>query len=279
MESSSSDVIATTFTNDAGMAEFNGVRVGTYHVVVSGDLIENADSGRVEIDSRKISQFAYITVKPKPTENAAAPNDSSASVAAADLNIPEKASKQFDKASEYIAKQNWKKAIEQLKKAVETYPKYANAYNNLAVAYGHLGDRAGQRAALQQAISLNDHLAPAFVNLAKMDIVDHNFPEAETLLGHATSADPTDTKAIVLLANVQLLDQHYDDAIANCHKLHSMVETAHSLAHYIAARAFEHQNRPNDAFSELQTFLKEEPDGPRAEAARKEIGQLQAYVH
>jgi lipopolysaccharide biosynthesis regulator YciM len=278
MDGSGIDAVSTTYTNDAGMAAFEGIKVGLYHVVVSGDIIETADSGQVEIDTRKVSQFVYITVTPKADQNATHPG-AGPSISAADLNIPENARKEFDKASEYIAKQNWNKAIDRLKKAIEIYPKYANAYNNLAVAYGHMGDRAAERSALEQAIGLNDRLAAAYVNLAKMDITDHRFPEAEGLLGHATTADPTDAKSLVLLANVQLLDNHFDDAIANCRKVHSMAPSAHALVHYIAARAFEHQNRPNDAFSELQTFLKEESDGPRAEAVRKEMGQLQAYLH
>jgi predicted Zn-dependent protease len=94
----------------------------------------------------------------------------------------------------------------------------------------------------------------------------------------ATGADPEDPQTLVLLANVELLDQHYDEAIANCRKVHSMVHDSQALVHYIAARALEHENRPADAVTELQTFLKEEPTGPRAEAVRKEMAGLQRLI-
>jgi Tfp pilus assembly protein PilF len=53
-----------------------------------------------------------------------------------------------------------------------------------------MGDRTREREALQKAVSLNDHFAPAFVNLARMAITDHDFPAAETLLDKAAGMDP-----------------------------------------------------------------------------------------
>jgi tetratricopeptide (TPR) repeat protein len=275
MDSSGSASIAESFTNDSGMAEFSRVKVGDYHIIVTGDGIENTDSGAFEVDSRKVSQFVYIAVKRTGEGEASKSKESNAhSIAAVDLNIPDNARKEFDKASEFIARGNWKKAADRLQKALEMYPKYAAAYNNLGVARGHLGDRTGEREALQHAVLLDDKFAAAYVNLAKMDITDHNFPEAENLLDRATSADPANPQTILLLANVQLLNRHYYQAIANSRKLHSMPDDPHALVHYIAARAFEHQERPDDAFTEFETFLLEEPSGARADAVRKEMAEL-----
>jgi Tfp pilus assembly protein PilF len=264
------------FANDNCSIEFPGVAPGNYHVLVSGEGIVTTDSGVFEVDARKGAQSIDVEVKRKGEEEAARPRrPNSRTVSAGDLNIPENARKEFDKASDLMAKENWKKAMDQLNKALASYPKYAAAYNNLGVIYGKLGDRTGEREALQKAVSLNDHFAPAYTNLAKMAIVDRNFPEAESLLNKATGADPEDPQTLVLLANVELLDQHYDEAIANCRKVHSMVHDSQALVHYIAARALEHENRLADAVTELQTFLKEEPTGPRAEAVRKEMAGLQ----
>jgi tetratricopeptide (TPR) repeat protein len=268
------------FTDDGCTIEFSAVRVGKYHVVVSGEGIESTDSGAFELDSRKVTQSLEVVVTRVSETNAVVPtNPHGHTVAAGDLNIPRNARKEFDKASDLMVKENWKKAVEHLNKALVIYPKYAGAYNNLGVIRGKLGDRPGEREALQKAVSLNSHFAPAYVNLAKMAIVDHNLFEAETLLNKATAADPEDAQTLALLADVELLDQHYDDAIANCRKVHSMAHDSHALVHYIAARAFEHENRPADAVAEFRTFLKEEPSGPRADAVRKEMAGLQAQIH
>jgi len=275
MGGASNGSLAETFTNDTGTAEFNNIEVGTYHLVVSGQGIEETDSGSFEVDNRRGSQYQYVQVR-KTSETAAGEHDSGGgqTVAAADLNIPPKAAKEFDKASKLIALQQWKKALTQLNRALAVYPQYAAAYNNMGVVYGRMGDRVAERTALQKAVSLNDHFVPAYVNLARMAITDHDFPAAEGLLDKATGMDPTNLLALVLLSNVELLDHHYDLAISNCRKVHSMGQDSHALVHYIAARAFEHQNRPADATTEFQTFLTEEPSGARADAVRKELASL-----
>jgi tetratricopeptide (TPR) repeat protein len=275
MEGSSTTPVATTISNDECMAGFDDVAIGTYHAIVTGEGIVETDSGSFEIDSRKVSQHLEITVKTKEDaneENTQRPG--SPTVSAADLNIPDKAKKEFEKANDLIAKQDWKQAQERLTKAVDIYPKYASAYNNLGVVFGHLGDRAQERASLQKAISINDRFAPAYVNLGKMAIVDRNYPEAENFLNKATALDPNN-QTLVLLANVELMNQHFDEALASCNRAHSIPHDPHALVHYIAARALEHKNDLHGAILELETFLQEEAAGERADAVRKELAALQ----
>lgn len=113
-----------------------------------------------------------------------------------DLDVPNKAKKEFNKANDSIAQQNWKKAIEQLNKALAGYPNYVAAYNNLAVVYARLGDRQHEREALQKAVSLDANFSAGFVNLGKMAIADHNYQEAET--NKANVADPNNPQTLVL---------------------------------------------------------------------------------
>jgi hypothetical protein len=46
----------------------------------------------------------------------------------------------------------------------------------------------------------------------------------------------------------------------------------------VAARAFEKKNDGANAIAQLELFLKEEPPGPRAEAARKELQKVEAVL-
>src|SRR5262249_20454040 len=153
------------------------------------------------------------------------------------------ARKRFEKASQWMAKENWDKAKDELTAAVTIYPQYADAYNNLGVVYARLGDRVQERQALERAVTLNDHLAPAFVNLAKMDIREHNFPKAEVMLQKAATADPNDTDTLLLLANTQLMNHNYEQAISTCRKVHLMPHEKQTLVHVIAARALEVQQK------------------------------------
>jgi tetratricopeptide (TPR) repeat protein len=271
------NAVAEDYANEEGMVTFPYVEWGTYHVRVTGQGIEDTDSGMVEVDERKGAQSLFVSVR-RLGEGKSGAAAGGPAVAAADLRIPAKARKEFDKASDLLNQQEWQKAIERLKRALDSYPNYAPAYNNLAVAYGKLGDRLHERESLEHAVSINDHFAAAFVNLAKMDIRDHNLPEAETFLSKATAADPINPETLMLLANIELVEKQYQEAILNCQKVHAMAHERYAVVHYIAARAFEHLNRLREAAAELQTFLQEEPSGPRSEGARKELASLEQHL-
>ncbi len=137
-----------------------------------------------------------------------------------------------------------------------------------------MNDAAQERQALEKAISLNDHFVPAFVNLAKLCLRERDSLQAETLLENALRAEPANAGNMMLLAEAQLLNKHYDAAIASAHEVHAIPHQNLAVVHYIAAHAFEHENRLRDALAELQVFLNEEPKGARADQVRQEIAKL-----
>jgi tetratricopeptide (TPR) repeat protein len=273
MLSAGSTPVAENYADENGNIDFDDVAVGNYHLIVSGDGIVETDSGLFEVDNRKGTQFQTVMVK--RTDEVAQKKADGATVSVTDMNIPKSAHKLFAKASDSIAAQDWKKAIDQLNQAIAIYPQYVQAYTNLGVVYHRTGDRENERIALQKAISFNDHYAPAWVNMGWMAIAQQDYPSAETALDKAASLDPTNSQALLMLANVELMNLHYDQAIANCRKVHSMGQDPHALVHFIAARALEHESRLTDAAAELKIFLKEEPSGVRADAARKELANLE----
>jgi tetratricopeptide (TPR) repeat protein len=258
----SSNQVKETYTNDHGQAQFDGLEIGTYRVVISGDGIQTAESDSFEVDARQATQSIFVRVRPTSEigeTTRSAPGAST--ISASDLRVPENASKEFDKATQLIAKEQWQKAIERLNKALALYPAYAQAYNNLGVIYARLGDSDNERAALQKAIEVDSHFAPAFVNLARMEMKEHSFIAAESHLKQATAAHPEDVRTLALLTQVQLLNAHFEDAIANARKVHSMSHESYAMVHYVAARACERMNRLADAIVEFKLFLSEEPSG------------------
>jgi protein O-GlcNAc transferase len=158
----------------------------------------------------------------------------------------------------------------EIEQTISIYPSYAIAYNNLGVLYSRLGDAVREREALQKAIILNDHFALAYCNLGRMNIAAGDFPAAETALDRASSFDASDPIALILLSWAEFNQRRFDEAIATSRKAHAL-EKPHAFAHRVAARAFEQQRQRAGAIAELELFLKEEPAGPRADGARKEL--------
>jgi tetratricopeptide (TPR) repeat protein len=270
-----SGTVAEGATNDQCEAEFANVPVGTYHLNVSGQNFANTgDIVNLSSGSTELEIKVKRTSDPEGTAGAAA----SAFVSAADLGIPAGAQKEFDKANELIGRQDLTKAIQRLNRAIAIYPAYAGAYNNLGVIYARLGDRTREREVLQKAISINDHFAPAYVNVGRMNIGAGDFPNAESALDKASSFDPTDAMTLVLLTYTEFMNRHLDQAIATSRKAHTL-PGVHAFVHQVAARAYEQKRDAADAITELEQFLKEEPEGPRAEIARKELAEVRAIPH
>ena len=268
--------VADGAANDQCEVDFFNVPEGDYHLNVSGGNIANADSGSINMTSVGPAEFEVQVKRPsEPDRNYGVPGN--AFVSASDLGVPNRARKEFDKASELIGKQDLAQAIQKLNKAISIYPAYAVAYNNLGVIYSRLGEPVREREALQKAISLNDHFALAYINLGRMNIAAGDFPGAETALHQAFTFDPMDPMMLILLSYAEFMDRRFDEAIATSRKAHAL-EKPHAFVHRVAARAFEQQRQGAGAIAELELFLKEEPPGPRADAARKELETVKAVL-
>jgi tetratricopeptide (TPR) repeat protein len=261
--------------NDQCQVEFFNVPEGNYRLNVSGVNLANADSGSIDMTSGGPSEFDVQVKRPTKLDHLGMPGN--AFVSASDLGIPSRARREFDKANELIGKQDLAEAVQRLHKAISIYPSFPVAYNNLGVLYSRLGDAVREREALQKAISLNDHFALAYVNLGRMNIEAGDFPAAETALGKASRFDPSDPMALILLSWAEFNERRFDEAVATSRKAHAL-ERPHAFVHRVAARAFEQLRQGASAMAELELFLKEEPPGPRADAARKELQTVKALL-
>lgn len=277
MNGASNNTVDEAYTDDHGEAEFSRIAIGSYHIIVTGDDIQETDSGVFDVDERKTTQSIMISVRRRGEgEKHQGPGGT---VAAADLHIPAEASTEFNQAAALMSKESWKDAIPKLQRAVTIYPKYVDAYTDLGVVYSRLGQWDLERESLNKALGINDHFAPALLNLGMLEIREKHYPEAEGLLQKASAGDPTNVQTLALLSQTQLLDKRFDAAVATSEKAHSLPHVGFAIVHYIAARALLHENRIQDAVAQFQTMLQEEPTGPRADAVRNELNVLQASAH
>lgn len=260
-------------TNSSGTAEFNELDPGDYDVQVSGDDVQPGDSGGFTIEETRDFMSVSVTVKPAANPEQGMDIRASASVAAVDLNVPKPAAKEYSRAGEEMSNENWTKAISHLEKAVAIYPQYSSAYNDIGVCYGRLKQEDKQREALTKAISVNDHCVPALVNLAHLQMKENQLPDAAATLGKAMTAAPSNVEALTLLTQVDFMQGHYDQSVIDAHRAHFLAHHSASV-HYTAASALQKENRTLEAIIELQMFLQEEPQGPRADAVRRVLGAM-----
>jgi len=267
--------VASGFTDKDCDVSFPGVSPGTYKLVVSG-----RDLAGIETSEITLSQFDTGPIEVQiPRSNPKGESIlSSTSTSVADLKIPKRAAKEFDKASHAMGQQDWKAAAVSLQRAIGIYPQYAAAYNNLGVVYARLGDRSREGEVLQQAIAIDSRYVDAYVNLARMNLAESKFSDAETALRKANSLSSEDGVILVLLTYTEFMNHQLEDAVNDCKKVHALNNVPHAFAHWTAAFALEQKNQIAQAAAEFRMFVSEEPTGERADAARKELANIADYL-
>lgn len=268
--------MAGTYTTQDGMAEFRNQKFGTYQLRLDGATIEDALTPRFQIVPGEGVHMEWVHVTPK-NQNAVA-DKPQGQVSAAEMNIPENARKEMEKAMEYFDTKQYKDADKHFQEAVKIYPKYARAWNNLGVIRAKAGDRAGAMDSWKKAIAADDRFGPAYFNLARVSIANKQPAEAQALIEKGLVANPGDVEGLFLLTSAQAMQGKWDDALATARNVHSKKHRAFVDVHMIAAQGYAAKNQPREAIAEYELFLKEDPDSPKTALVRQKMAQLQAKV-
>src|SRR5262249_1406139 len=268
------NMVSDTFSDGTGQAVFRSVRGGTYKVRVSGIGVLEITSESFTIDPRDRFQVQYVHVRAAMSASEANGGQTKP-ISAAELNVPEKARKEFDKGTESMAKSSWDEAEKHFENATRIYPRYASAFNNLGIVAINRNDLQAARAHFEQAIKLDDHLSSAYLNISKLDYNEHRVKDAQAPLAKALALDPMNVEAMLLMAASQLASGGFDEAIAYAHKIHTLPHQKFAISHIIAARAFEQSRRAGQAIGEYQLYLQEAPQSSLAQGARDAVARLQ----
>jgi len=272
-------VIAQRQANDRGEVEFRDLDPGRYQLAVNDSSIEPPQSPTTfEILPGESFHFERLRVKFKENANGAPAfvKPQTASVSAAELNVPKKARKEFDKGNQLLQKNKVEEARAHFEKAVQIYPQYASAYNNLGVSWMHSHDAAQARDAFEHALAADPNHANAAMNLARLLFSEHDWARLEALLQTALVGTPQDTQALAMMTMTEFNLKKYAETVDYARRTHALPHEKFPIVHFLAARALLAQNQPDEAMVEYKVFLKEAPQSEYAAAAQKELEQLQA---
>lgn len=260
-------------TDGTGTATFTNIAPAKYKLVVSGVGIDKVESPVFDLTGGGPHDTEYVTVHNNAGPAASTPGGN---VNAAELQIPDKAKKEYDRGNKSAEDKDWAAAQEHFQKALELYPKYALAENGLALTYASMGQ--GQKAVetFRAAILLDEHLPTANKYLGQFYYDNHEYKEAEPYLKRAAEADP-DAQMLTALANCELRNGELDQALANAQKVYTLKDhKKYAVAHLIAAEVYTNRKLTKETAAEYQEYLKEDPKSPIAEKVRAALQQLQA---
>src|SRR4051812_12505302 len=266
----------SNYTNNDGMVEFKLITPGVYRIRTGAADMEAFTSDLFELRQGDFSTSQTVALRQKNTAQGIGVGGT---VSAAELKIPGKARKEFDKAAQAVDKGDLPEAKKHFQKAIDIYPEYARAYNDLGVVFMRSGERERGRQSFEKAIALDNKYSEALLNLAKVRVAEKNTTVAEELLLRAVANSPANPEMLTVLANVQLMENKYAEAAANASKVHGIGDAQYPIAHWIAGRAYEVQHKDAQAINEYTIFLKESPSGTQADEARASLKTLRDQNH
>jgi tetratricopeptide (TPR) repeat protein len=268
--------IGEHFCDSVGQVDFPALPVGNYRLRITGMNIVDTTTDSFALFRGETSHMESVHVELKPNKDDS-PGGSPAAgmVAAVDLNVPDKAKKEFDKGNEALAQNDLPQAKKCFDKAIQIYPQYAGAYNNLGIIAIRSKDMQTARTDFETAVRINDHYATAYANLARLSFAEHKYPDADGLLSKALVSAPLDPLLLTLLSEAQLLEGRYDDAVATAAKVHSSPHPDYAVVHIYAGLALLREHRAKEAEEQYATYLKEDPNGSKAPQVRAALAKLQ----
>lgn len=176
---------STVFTDNNGTFEFTRLNPGRYQVVVDADprLYESATES-IEL-VRGMRAMLNIVLKEKGREGQ--PKAGAVSAAELDSEVPSKARKEFERASDASRNGKTEEAITHLRNAIAIYPQYLKAHNDLGAQLLELNrlDEAEQE--LRLALEIDPAAFNPTLNLGIVLLKKHEIQSAIAALEKATS--------------------------------------------------------------------------------------------
>jgi Ca-activated chloride channel homolog len=198
------------------------------------------------------------------------------SVSRLDLKAPSNARREYEKGYRQLLQKDLQGAVDHLARATSIYPAYVAAHNALGIAHLNLGQIQQARDEFAQAVALDDHLPYSHLNLGCSQLQLQQYPEAVESLKKASSIAPLDLQLLTALIYAEFKNRDYPAVIATARHVHGHRHQNAAVVHLFAAGAWEVQHHLDEAQSEMETLLSEDPQSPSSGQFRQILDQIKA---
>ena len=265
--------VSETYTHGDARADFHDIKEGRYRIRVQGKGFVTYTSEPFDILHNEHSHNEVAYIDPTPEARGTSP---AATVSTDDLNVPDKAKSQLEKASKAFSAGKVDSAILDIRKAIEIFPRYTQAYNNLGVALISKGDQTGAIQAFEESLKINERFTPARINLARLHLKAQNLQGAADSVQKVLEAEPRNLEALAISANIQFFQGRFDDALSTVRRIHAVPHADFADVHLIAAEVYQKQGNNAMALQECRTFLAEAPKSARVPQVRQAMAVIEA---
>lgn len=268
------ETIAVIYTDSQGQFVFPDLLPGNYHIEIDPTDREHFDVSSEPVQVFKgVPSVVMLTLKPHEARKT---TSAAGTVSASELgrDVPAKAKKEFEKATQASRKGLALEAIAHLRKAIEIYPNFVMAHNDLGaqlLAQGKL-DEASE--VLRRAVSLDAKAFNPALNLGIVLVHLHRFSEAKEIINRALAIQPNSAAArlysglaLKALGNLENAEKDFKSAYET-----GGVDYAVALFHL--GQLYLTQGNRSLSLEFLERYLADVPNAANADQVRKMIAML-----
>lgn len=257
------------FTARNGSFTITNLAPGDYEIRAVSGLQEA--SQRVQV----VNGENWVTLRLPPASSAQGGDGNASAVSVQQLRVPNKAVSLLGKARHAISKKRLGQAVQFIAKALAVYPQYAEALALRGVLELQ-GKQFVQAAAdANQAIQADPNYGIGYLVMGAALNRQEKYQDALRPLERAEVLEPgawqvyfESTKALLQLGK-------YQDALRQANRALGLADGVnHAELHFVKAYACIGLHTYGAAQSELQQYLKQDPDGPYAAAARASLTKI-----
>jgi tetratricopeptide (TPR) repeat protein len=178
-------------------------------------------------------------------------------------NIPEKASKERDKASAALADKKLEQAVLHLQKAVDLFPEFFDAYMQLGSTLVELNHLEKAEAAFTKALKIDATSVMASVSLGDVYRRQKKFDQAEKTILDALKREEASWVGHFAMARVYW---ETNDVVKSGREIGRAIQLKPDFAdaHLLAGNIFVRLGLPENAVIEYEEYLRLAPPGPLA---------------
>jgi Tfp pilus assembly protein PilF len=291
LEAGNGPLIQQTVTNTEGDFYFSNLPDTSYAVVVSAPdyepVTERVDFFRQAANAPGEARMVEITLVPKGSVRPSRPGLNFVQ------NIPKAAQTSYESALKLSKQGKKEEAIAALQEAIRIFPNYFNAHFLLGSEFMKAGKHGEAIAQLDEARRINPRddriyelfgivlmqqkkyavAAAVFAEASRLNALEPQYPlmRGIALIEHASSISPGTSKSAAA-ERISILV----DAEKNLTRAYELSNRKLSTVHLQLARVYEKQGNLLRAASELEQYLKENPDSANAGAIRDGIKMLRS---
>jgi tetratricopeptide (TPR) repeat protein len=264
--------VATRQPDWNGNFEFLGLSPTIYTLSAKAEKFQNFQQTLDFTDARVTYHTLNIVLAPleKPAINLAA------LPSLTDQAAPKSARKEFEKGSQAWRENKPAEARKHLQKAIEEYPCYARAQTALAGADLAAHNTADAEAGYRRAIHCDGTYSDAFYQLAQLYMEERKPADSEAILREALRLSPNAWLFHYQLGNAQLALGKSREASQDFLAAQSLHPDMPPEFHIKLANSYLKMAEYSKALSEIDTYLRLNPQGPYAASAKKVAEKLRS---